>query len=105
MSPLGLLACLLLICTSAFMSASEVALFSLSRFQLRYLKENFRPVHRKIKRLLSDPGGLLITILVVNEVLNISLSALITEAISESHFKPLQQVGFVPEWTLQMLLG
>ncbi|MGZ3709912.1 MAG: CNNM domain-containing protein, partial [Bdellovibrionota bacterium] len=80
MSSLELLICALLVAISAFMAASEIALFSLSRFQLRSLKEHFRPSYRMIKDLLSDPGGLLITILVVNEVLNISLSALITSA-------------------------
>ena len=46
------------------MSGSEVALFSLSRFQLRSLKERTRSSHRKIKALLSEisvfPPGTLV---------------------------------------------
>lgn len=81
------LLCVFLVGISAYMSASEIALFSLSRFQLRTLKENFRPRYRKIKNLLADPGGLLITILVVNEMVNIALSAIITEAVAYSHWQ------------------
>lgn len=73
-----------LIFASAYMAASEIALFSLSRFQLRALRERARSDHRKIKRLLGDPGGLLITILVVNEVLNVAISTLITGSLSKS---------------------
>jgi CBS domain containing-hemolysin-like protein len=73
-----------LVLFSGFLAGSEVALFSLSRFQLRSLKEQFRGIHRRIKRLLSDPSGLLITILVVNEVVNISISTLVAEAVSRN---------------------
>lgn len=112
MSSLELLVCLLLVSLSGFMSASEVALFSLSRFQLRALKERVRPAHRKIKRLLSDPGGLLITILVTNEVINISLSTLITGVVSRNWGRqsqaprlPHELLGGMPDWALQTVLG
>ncbi len=104
MSVLELLVCSLLILCSAYVSASEIALFSLSRFQLRFLKENFRTVHRKIKRLLSDPGGLLITILVVNEVLNIALSARIAKFISKSHYAIPNSLGNFPRWAFEAIL-
>ncbi len=105
MTLLELLACGLLVTLSATMSASEIALFSLSRFQLRYLKENFRPVHRKIKNLLADPGGLLITILVVNEVLNIALTSMITETISKAQITiPLFASG-IPTWAFETAIG
>src|SRR4051812_38587687 len=96
------------------MSGSEIALFSLSRFQIRELKEHFRPAYRKIKKLLGDPGGLLITILVTNELVNISLSTLIAEAISES-WRDDRRGGLrsltgwilpgVPDWIAQALIG
>jgi len=105
MSPLELLLCALLIFCSAYISASETALFSLTRFQLRFLKENFRPVHRKIKRLLSDPGGLLITLLVVNEVFNIALSALITKTVSKSHYSVPHSLSSLPNWAFNAALG
>jgi CBS domain containing-hemolysin-like protein len=105
MTSLELLLCAVLVFFSAYMSASEIALFSLSRFQLRSLKENFRSAHRKIKRLLGDPGGLLITILVVNEVLNIALSTLITRAIARHNLTVPERLQYIPPWAYQTLLG
>src|SRR5437868_6513961 len=93
-----------LIFFSASLSASEVALFSLSRFQLRSLKENFRPTYRKIKRLLGDPGGLLITILVLNEVINISLSTLIASTVSRFNLPIPFYLSRVPSWFLKTIL-
>lgn len=114
MSSLQLLVCALLVSISAFMSGSEVALFSLSRFQIRSMKERSVALHRRIKRLLSDPGGLLITILFINEIVNISLSTLITEAVSESWddsifsglFHWLKGTGLdLPDWFVQSIAG
>lgn len=103
----------MLLAVSAFMSSSEIALFSLSRFQLRLLRERFRHAHRKIKRLLADPAGLLITILIINEIVNITLSSLITSAISrnwndwQDAIKSLRLQGLLsaPDWALQTLAG
>lgn len=79
-----LLFSIILILTSGFLSSSEVALFSLSRFQVRALKDHIHPsTYKKIKRLLQDPPGLLLSILVVNEVVNIALSSLITQSIAQ----------------------
>lgn len=72
-----------LILTSGFLSSSEVALFSLSRFQFRAMKDHVQPgIYKKIKRLLQDPPGLLVSILVVNEIVNVALSSLITQSIA-----------------------
>ena len=84
MTALEFLACVVLAGISAWLSASEIALFSLSRFQLRSLKERFRAPYRKIKRLLADPTGLLITLLVVNEMVNVGISSIIAQAISRT---------------------
>ncbi len=84
MRPLELLLCTLLISASAFLSSSEVALFSLSKFQLRALKERFSAAHKRIKILIADPSGLLTTILVSSEIINIALSAIIAGAIARS---------------------
>jgi putative hemolysin len=89
---------------SAYMSASEVALFSLSRFQLRSIRERLRSTHRKIKTLLGDPSGLLITILIVNETVNIALSILITDAISGTQ-KDFLVPDFIPIWAVDIVLG
>lgn len=114
MTSFELLICACLVTGSAFLSASEIALFSLSRFQLRSLKERLRPAYRKIKRLLGDPGGLLITILVINEILNISISTLVAGAVArswenspESAIRALHLRFFAstPEWLFQMAAG
>ena len=110
MSSLELLTCAALIAISGMMSSSEVALFSLSRFQLRALKEHLEPaVHRRIKRLLSDPGGLLVVTLFVNEVINITLSGIITHSIARSGFAESRLVEWItfgaPRWVVDTVLG
>ncbi len=110
MSSLELILAIGLIAFSGFMSSSEIALFSLSRFQLRSLKEKFRSSHKKIKRLLQDASGVLITILIVNEMINITLSSLITRFTSRAseslHLKePIAQKLGIPIWGVEALLG
>ncbi|MBI3535665.1 MAG: HlyC/CorC family transporter [Deltaproteobacteria bacterium] len=102
MSILYFIICVFLISFSAFLASSEAALFSLSRFQLRALKERFRPTYTRIKALLNDPGGVLITILVTNEIVNVSLATLITHATSE--YWNIQS-SYFPEWTMQTWVG
>lgn len=105
MTAFELLACVALGCISAWLSASEIALFSLSRFQLRSLKERFRSGHRKIKRLLADPTGLLITLLVVNEMVNVCLSSLIAQAIAQWQKPAFISQLPMPSWLISALLG
>ena len=93
-----ILVCLLLITVSGFISGSEIALFSLSRFQLRAMKDRFKRPYRKLKALLGDPAGLLTTVLLVNEMLNISISALITGGID-------RQLGPGVDWSHKSLIG
>ncbi len=67
-----------LIALSAFFSASEIALLSLTKVNLhRMAKEKVRNCERVIK-LLEDPNKLLITILIGNNLVNVSASALAT---------------------------
>jgi putative hemolysin len=105
MNSLELLSCVVLVCLSAYLSSSEIAIFSLSRFQLRFLKENFRPVHRNLRRLLGDPGGALLTILIVTEILNITVSSIITHALSHNPTIDSLKPPFAPEWVFETLLG
>ncbi len=105
MEPLELLLFVFLIAISAVMSASELALFSLSRFQLRGLKENFRSGHKQIKKLLGDPGGLLVTILVVTEVVNVWLSAIITQAVSRTPKDLPRFLTHIPIWWVDIIIG
>lgn len=74
---LYLVALVLLLCLSAFFSGSESALFSLSRTQVRNLKER-SPGGRLIARMLEEPRKLLVTILLGNLIVNISATSAAT---------------------------
>ena len=51
------------------------------------------------------PAGLLVTILVVNEILNISISMLITRGVANSiSLEPFARLH-IPDWALHTLLG
>jgi len=62
---------ILLILTSAFLSASETALFSLSPMKVRSYAHGTDRKEQLIARLLSEPRKLLVTILIVNVCVNI----------------------------------
>ena len=68
---------LVLLTLSAFFSASETALFSLSRVQVQRLRESGGRSGRAIADLLATPRRLLTTILVGNECVNITFASLI----------------------------
>jgi putative hemolysin len=88
--------CLLLIACSFIFSASEIALFSLSRVQLKQIKDHSEALFRRIRTLIHDSFGLLITVLLFNEMLNIAIGSLITSHVIEPlHF----------DWRLQTALG
>lgn len=99
MSSLEFLICLLAVCISFFLSCSEVAIFSLSRIHLKQLRDHLRGAHRRLTKLLADPGGVLLTILVLNEVMNVTLSTLISKAVHEG-LSGLRYEGFAPLVTL-----
>lgn len=66
----------ILLCFSAFFSGSETALFSLGPIKLYQLKESNHPRATLIRDLIEKPRRLLISILVGNECINITASAL-----------------------------
>ena len=66
----------ILLCFSAFFSGSETALFSLGSIKLFQLKESHHPKATLVQELIEKPRRLLISILVGNECINISASAL-----------------------------
>ncbi len=72
---IGLIILLLL---SAFFSSSETALVSMSRLRVRHLVKQNRPGAKTLKKLKDDPKRLLITILIGNNLANVSASALAT---------------------------
>lgn len=65
----------ILIFFSAFFSASETALFSLSNLRLRALKERY-PQAKTVEKLLKNPTRLLSTVVFGNMLVNISFSSL-----------------------------
>ncbi|WMI80722.1 HlyC/CorC family transporter [Anaerotignum sp. MB30-C6] len=67
-----------LVCCSAFFSASETALTSISRIRLRNMVEEKIKNADKISKLLDDPNRLLSSILVGNNLVNNGASALTT---------------------------
>ena len=76
-----ILALAILLILSGLFSATETALFSLSKIQLRRLKEA-RPVQSAlIAQLLDSPRRTLNTILTGNMLVNITISALVTETV------------------------
>jgi len=76
---------------SAFFSGSETALFSLGSVKLFKLKESKHPKAVLIDKLLGNPRRLLISILVGNECINISASALAASLC-------ISLVGFQGKW-------
>jgi len=88
--------CFILISFSFIFSSSEIAIFSLSRLQLKKIKDQSEPMFARIRTMIHDSFGLLITVLFFNEIVNISLATIIT-----SHFiEPLSL-----SWQLQTVLG
>ena len=57
---------------SGFFSSSETALFSLSNVQLEQLRSEGHPKADLIRRLLSEPRRLIVTILIGNELVNVA---------------------------------
>lgn len=72
----------LLLAASAAMSASEVALFSLTPTQLRDLKERGGPSGQRVLDLLAKPRRLLATILIANNFVNVGIVILSTFAVN-----------------------
>jgi len=69
-----------LICFSAFFSASETAFFSLSRVRVRILRKESK-LGERVGLLLERPRRLIISILMGNEIVNIIASTLFTGSV------------------------
>ena len=75
---LGVCMILFLIIGSGFFSSSEIALFSLSPHQLDAMVEEGKRGARAVKSIKEDPHRLLVTILVGNNMVNITMSSIST---------------------------
>ncbi len=69
---------IILICGSAFFSASETALMSLSKIRLRHMVDEGVKGANKVQKLNDDPSKLLGTLLVGNNIVNIASSSIAT---------------------------
>ncbi len=99
-----LLALVTLLAASAFFSGSEVALFSLDRHTLDELENERGGSGRAIRRLLEDPRRLMATILVGNELVNITVSVVGGEVISEVYKQVLPGEVSAPAWLNVLLI-
>lgn len=93
-----------LISLSAGMSSSEIALFSLTPLQIKSFRKISSTTRRYIYTLTKDPAGLLLSILITNELVNISLSSLISSWVSR-HPVWVEQIvtrfpilNYFPDW-------
>lgn len=77
----------ILLCLSALLSGSEVALFSLNSTQKEFLKTENSSVSKRILKLLEKPKTLLATILIANNFINVAIVMLSTYLIN-SIFNP-----------------
>jgi putative hemolysin len=91
-----LLICATLILCSFILSSSEIAIFSLSRLQLKKIKDQSESIFKRLRTLIQDSFGFLITILFFNEIINITLATLITS----NYIEPLAL-----SWQWQTALG
>lgn len=71
-----LVPCLTLVAMCAFFSGTETALFSLTRFQLRQLRQSHAERFSQVRFLLDRPAALVATALLGNELANVILSHL-----------------------------
>ena len=90
-----LLAIVLLLFLSGFFSSSEIAFFSLSKVRLRRRKIRKGSGFKHISDLLKNPSTFLTTILIGNEIVNISISV-VTAALVYSITKDLMTDRFLP---------
>ena len=77
------LACIFLLC-SAFVSASEIAFFSLTPTDINEIEDERQKSDSKIKRLLTDSDQLLATILISNNLVNVAIIMLLNYAIQQT---------------------
>lgn len=73
----ALILAILLLCASGFVSASEIAFFSLSPSELDEIEKDNHPSDSKIRTLLDDSERLLATILISNNFVNVTIIMLL----------------------------
>ncbi|HZX44519.1 MAG TPA: CNNM domain-containing protein [Candidatus Nanoarchaeia archaeon] len=72
------IALIVLLALSAFFSASETALISISKLSVRHLVKLKKRGARELQLLKDEPNRIIITILIGNNIVNVTISALVT---------------------------
>lgn len=72
------------LCVSAFVSGSEIAYFGLSPQQTNELEEDETPSGERARNLIKRPERLLATILIANNLVNITMVVMLTFAINQT---------------------
>ena len=89
---LGIILLIIFVALSAFFAAAETALTTLGRPRIAQLVELKKPGARTLRKLRADPAKLLSTLLIGNNVVNISASVLATTLVT-AYFEKLGLAG------------
>lgn len=102
---LQILLLFVLLLFSGFFSGSETALFSMSKLQLEKLLDRFPSKGKTIQNLLERPRRLLITILLGNEFVNISISSVSAAIIIQVFGKDTPWINILIVVPILMVFG
>lgn len=88
---------MILLLLSAFFSGTETALFSLKKADLHRFSESKKPVEKSIAHIMNFPEKILITLLIGNLFVNLSLTAIATNFMLSyfGHYGHLITIAFV----------
>ncbi len=89
---------------SAFVSGSEISYFGLSQSEVEQLEEDDSPNAKKVLKLIGNPEKLLATILIANNLVNITMVVLLTFAINQAVIFNSAVVGFLLQTVLLTFL-
>lgn len=92
------------LCLSAFVSGSEISYFGLTKSDIEDLEEEETPTSRKVIALIRNPEKLLATILIANNLVNITMVVLLTFAINQVIDFNSPVVGFLLQTVLLTFL-
>lgn len=81
------------ICASAFCSSAEIAFFSLPSSKIKAFKQDLNPRKRQIARLLQQPQSLIVTIFMLNTVVNIAIQNFSSDVFENDTHSWLLKVG------------
>ncbi|MDE6511093.1 MAG: gliding motility-associated protein GldE, partial [Muribaculaceae bacterium] len=95
---------LICLCLSAFVSGSEISYFGLSQTEIEELEEDDNPHALKALKLIKNPEKLLATILIANNLVNITMVVLLTFAINQAVVFHSAVVGFLLQTVLLTFL-